>query len=67
MYCLIIQKGQPPCEIISPRLDIGGRLNKNASNGNTNVTINDRVITKKELRMLKVFVLYNAPFFSPSS
>ncbi|CAJ2674240.1 unnamed protein product [Trifolium pratense] len=48
------KKGQPPCEIISPRLDIGGRLNKNASNGNTHVTINDREITRRELLILKL-------------
>ncbi|XP_004498181.1 extra-large guanine nucleotide-binding protein 1-like isoform X2 [Cicer arietinum] len=46
--------GQPPCQIISPRLDVGGRLDRNASNGNTNVTINDREITKKELLILKM-------------
>ncbi|KAJ1440324.1 P-loop containing nucleoside triphosphate hydrolase [Sesbania bispinosa] len=48
------KEGQPPCQIISPRLDVGGRLQKNASNGNTNVTINDREITKRELLILKM-------------
>ncbi|XP_058724102.1 extra-large guanine nucleotide-binding protein 1-like [Vicia villosa] len=48
------KKGQPPCEIISPQLDVGGRLEQNASDGNTNVMINDRVITKKEMLILKM-------------
>ncbi|KAK7308550.1 hypothetical protein VNO77_42164 [Canavalia gladiata] len=48
------KEGQPPSEIISPQLDVGGRLQKNASNGNTKVTINDRVVTKKELLVLKL-------------
>ncbi|TKY69155.1 Extra-large guanine nucleotide-binding protein 1 [Spatholobus suberectus] len=48
------KEGQPPCEIISPQLDVGGRLQKNASNGNTNVIINDREITKKERFILKL-------------
>ncbi|CAJ1932829.1 unnamed protein product [Sphenostylis stenocarpa] len=48
------KEGQPPSEIISPQLDVGGRLDKRASNGNTNVVINDRQITKKELCILKL-------------
>ncbi|XP_061375803.1 extra-large guanine nucleotide-binding protein 1-like [Gastrolobium bilobum] len=48
------KEGQPPCEIITPQLDVGGRLKENASNGNTKVTINGRDITKKELWILKL-------------
>ncbi|RDX98972.1 Extra-large guanine nucleotide-binding protein 1, partial [Mucuna pruriens] len=48
------KEGQPPSEIISPQLEVGGRLPRNASNGNTNLTINDREITKKELLILKL-------------
>ncbi|KAL2347867.1 hypothetical protein Fmac_001867 [Flemingia macrophylla] len=48
------KEGQPPSEIISPQLDIGGRLHKNASNGNTKVTINDREVTNKERLILKL-------------
>ncbi|KAK4284644.1 hypothetical protein QN277_001446 [Acacia crassicarpa] len=46
--------GQPPSQIITPRLDVGGHLQKSASKGNTNVSINGREITKKELRILKL-------------
>ncbi|KAG5010176.1 hypothetical protein JHK82_018798 [Glycine max] len=46
--------GQPPSQIISPQLDVGGRLHKNASNGNTNVIINDREITQKERLILQL-------------
>lgn len=58
-----MQEGQPPCEVISPHLDVGGRMQKTASNGNTNVTINDREITKKELVILKVLVFDRVNFF----
>ncbi|GAV75070.1 G-alpha domain-containing protein [Cephalotus follicularis] len=47
------KKGQKPCQIITSQLDVGGNLKKNASNGNTNVMINNREITKPELRMLQ--------------
>ncbi|XP_028777099.1 extra-large guanine nucleotide-binding protein 1 [Neltuma alba] len=46
--------GQGPWQIISPRLDVGGQLQKHASKGNTNVSINGREITAKELQMLKI-------------
>lgn len=52
------QEGQQPCQIISPQLDVGGNIEQNASNGNTNVQINGREITIKELWMLKVCVVY---------
>ncbi|KAK7264349.1 hypothetical protein RJT34_31956 [Clitoria ternatea] len=47
------KEGQRPCQIISPDLEIGGPLQKNASDGKTNVTINGREITKEELWILK--------------
>ncbi|RDX79308.1 Extra-large guanine nucleotide-binding protein 1, partial [Mucuna pruriens] len=47
------KEGQRPSQIISPQLEVGGDLQKNASHGKTNVTINGREITKAELRLLK--------------
>ena len=55
--CLILQEGQRPCQIISPQLDVGGHLQRNASGGKSDVTINGRLITKEELWLLKVVVL----------
>jgi hypothetical protein len=54
---LIEQEGQKPSQIISPELNVGGIINRKASNGNTNVLINSREITKEELWMLKVGLL----------
>ena len=55
MVCyLIIQEGQRPSQIICPRLEVGGNLERNASNGKTNVTVNGREITIEELWLLKV-------------
>ncbi|KAL5788491.1 hypothetical protein ACOSP7_005440 [Xanthoceras sorbifolium] len=45
--------GHKPCQIISPQLEVGGHLMREASNGKTNVVINNREITKKELWMLQ--------------
>uniref|UniRef100_A0A7N2MYW9 Extra-large guanine nucleotide-binding protein 1-like n=1 Tax=Quercus lobata TaxID=97700 RepID=A0A7N2MYW9_QUELO len=47
------KEGQKPSQIITCHLDVGGHVKRNASNGNTNVLINNREITKEELWMLK--------------
>jgi hypothetical protein len=60
---LIEQEGQKPSQIISPQLDVRGIIKREASNGNTNVLINSREITKDELLMLKVGPLDALWFF----
>ncbi|KAG2705544.1 hypothetical protein I3760_05G059600 [Carya illinoinensis] len=47
------REGKKPSQIISAQLDVGGLIKLNASNGNTNVLMNNREITKEELWMLK--------------
>ncbi|PWA94250.1 extra-large GTP-binding protein 2 [Artemisia annua] len=47
------KEGHKPCQVISPSLIVGGSIMENASNGNTKVKINGRVISKAELLMLK--------------
>lgn len=55
-FCLIVQEGEKPSQIISAELAIGYRISEDASNGDTNVLINNRRITKAELWMLQVIV-----------
>ncbi|XP_022944018.1 extra-large guanine nucleotide-binding protein 1-like [Cucurbita moschata] len=48
------KEGRGPSQIVSFQLEVGGRMKRDASNGDTNVCINNREITKQELRILKM-------------
>ncbi|KAK4378382.1 hypothetical protein RND71_000244 [Anisodus tanguticus] len=48
------KEGHKLCQIISPQLAVGDTIKKDASNGNTNILINNREITQVELYMLKL-------------
>ncbi|XVE48624.1 hypothetical protein DITRI_Ditri01bG0016500 [Diplodiscus trichospermus] len=48
------KEGHGPCQIITAQLNVGGHIKANASNGNAKIVINNREITKKELRMLQL-------------
>ncbi|EPS66536.1 hypothetical protein M569_08237, partial [Genlisea aurea] len=47
------KEGEKPCQIITAQLEVGYLIKQDASKGNTNVKINNREITKAELRMLQ--------------
>lgn len=56
---VVSQEGQKPSSIISAHLNVGSPIQPDASNGNTQVFVNGREITKVELRMLQVGNLFN--------
>lgn len=47
------KEGEQPCQIISAELEVGYQIRRTASDGNTNVLINNREVTKAEIWMLK--------------
>lgn len=52
----ILKVGEKPCQIIRYNMNIGGAIMEKAINGDTEIFINSREITKTELMMLKVYL-----------
>ncbi|KAK1387720.1 hypothetical protein POM88_015898 [Heracleum sosnowskyi] len=50
----IKQEGKKPCQFITPRLNVGDFMWRNAGNGNTNILVNNREISKPEFFMMQV-------------
>lgn len=48
------KEGHKPCQIISPQLNVGGHIWRDASKGDTNILINGREITKLEAFILQL-------------
>ncbi|KAK1358756.1 hypothetical protein POM88_043230 [Heracleum sosnowskyi] len=48
------REGKKPCQIISAQLSVGDQIRRNASNGNIDILVNNREITKSELWMLEL-------------